>query len=48
MMLLPSGISVPKLVRVKLQPMPNITSELSRYWRTASGIASPHEPRERG
>jgi hypothetical protein len=37
MTVLPFGMEMPKLVSVKEQPMPRITSDWSRNWRTAFG-----------
>src|SRR4029077_7587548 len=44
----PLGMAAPKLVSVKLQPMPRITSAVSRKWRTGFGTARPPEPRAGG
>jgi hypothetical protein len=44
----PLGILTPKLVSVKEQPMPRITSAWSRKWRTGSGMAKPPLPRLSG
>ncbi len=44
MIALPAGMSTPKLVLVKLQPMPKIRSASWRKWWTGAGIALPPEP----
>ena len=46
MIALPGGMSTPKLVLVKLQPMPKIRSAFCRKWWTGAGIALPPEPSE--
>ena len=43
---LPAGMSTPKLVLVKLQPMPKIRSASCRKWCTGAGTALPPEPSE--
>src|SRR5580704_17808389 len=48
MMVLPEGILMPKLVSVKEQPMPKITSASPRNFGTARGIATPPEPSDSG
>ena len=44
----PTGMSTPKLVLVKLHPMPKTRSASWRKVWTGFGIASPPEPRARG
>ena len=48
MNVLPFGIVTPKLVCVKLQPMPKITSASRRKCCTVAGIARPPEPSDSG
>ena len=48
MIVLPFGICTPKLVSVKLQPMPRIRSASSRKCRTVCGMARPPEPSASG
>ena len=48
MKVLPSGISRPKAVVVKLHPIPKITSASSRNLRTARVVDRPAEPRASG
>ena len=48
MIFLPDGIFTPKLVSVKEQPMPMITSDFARNSGTARDMATPAEPSESG
>ena len=48
MIVLPFGIFTPKFVSVKLQPMPKMTSALSRKSLTGFGFAGPPEPSDSG
>ena len=48
MIVLPLGMVTPKLVEVKLQPMPKMTSHFWRKSCTVLGMARPHDPSESG